>query len=329
MPITCSQSAIGNRRSATGPPAFTLIELLVSLSIMAVIFAALGSTIVLAARALDQEAGPAGGALAARRATDRMLAEISAATSFSERTATSVTFTVPDRDGDGLPDTIRYAWSGVAGDALTRQYNAGPAQPFADDVQRLNFTYLLRTMEPPPPKEVESPERLLVAHEDAPGGLFKEQAVQDKNGCGAYFKPVLPPNALRWKVTRIDYVARRTAVGVGTMNFQVAYATSTLRPGAEVLATTSVPTSSLPLLPSWQSLTFTALDKLDPARGLCFTARTAAASVQGIFQYEDGGTPMTPNTHWMLFNSAAGWSGPQDFADMRIRVYGTVTTPAP
>ena len=36
---------------------------------------------------------------------------------------------------------------------------------------------------------------------------------------------------------------------------------------------------------------------------------------------------MTPNTHWMTFNNTIGWTGAQDFADMRIRVYGTVTTP--
>jgi hypothetical protein len=115
---------------------------------------------------------------------------------------------------------------------------------------------------------------------------------------------------------------------LGSMTFQVIYPTSTLRPGPEVLATMSVPTSALPLLPGWQPLSFTTLDKLDPTRGLCFTARTAAASVQGIFQYEEGGTPMTPNTHWMIFNSAVGWSGPQDLSDMRMRVYGTVTTAA-
>src|SRR4051794_4018386 len=140
-----SQSAIRNPRSAArlrSPKsiAFTLIELVISLAIMAIIATALGSTIVLASRALDQDAGPAAAAVAARRATDRMLADLAAAISFSERTATSVTFTVPDRDGDGVPETIRYAWSGSGGDALTREYNGGRPEAFADGVQRLNFT---------------------------------------------------------------------------------------------------------------------------------------------------------------------------------------------
>src|SRR5690349_22532054 len=98
------QSAIRNPRSAI---AFTLIEMLISLAIMALIAAALGSTIVLASRALDQQAGPGATTVAARRATDRLLGELAGATAFSERTATAVTFTVPDRDGDGAPETIR------------------------------------------------------------------------------------------------------------------------------------------------------------------------------------------------------------------------------
>lgn len=321
------RSKTNTREAKAGrPPGFTLIELTISLAIMAIIATALGSTIVLASRALDQDAGPAAAAVAARRATDRLLADLAAATGFSERTATSVTFTVPDRDGDGAPETIRYAWSGSSGDALTRQYNGAAAETFADGVQRLNFTYLLRTVDPPPPKEVESAEMRLVAHEDAPGGSFREQVVLEKTGCGAYFKPVLPVNAVRWKVTKIEFVARKALLANGTILFAVTTPTASLKPGTQVLAAPTLMASSLPLIPAWQAISISGVDNLDPAKGLCFTARTASSSVQAAFQYEDGGSPMTPNTHWMTYNSAVGWTGAQDLSDMRIRVYGTVTT---
>jgi len=35
---------------------------------------------------------------------------------------------------------------------------------------------------------------------------------------------------------------------------------------------------------------------------------------------------MTPNMHWMTYNNVTGWTGAQDLSDMRIRVFGTVTT---
>jgi prepilin-type N-terminal cleavage/methylation domain-containing protein len=323
MQLSAPPSTVRNPQRVAG---FTLVEVTISVAIMAVVAAALGSTLVLASRALDQDAGPAASVVATRRAADRMLAELTAAMSFSERTATSVTFTVPDRDGDGLPETIRYAWSGNGGDPLTRQYNNGAPESVADGVQRLNLTYLLRTVDPPPPREVESAEQLLIAHDDAPGGNFKELNLQDKNGCGAYFKPALPVNAVRWKVTRIEFVARKPLLANGTLVFQISYPTASLKPGTQVLASPTLAASSLPLLPAWQALTFNTLDNLDPTRGLCFTARTASTSNQASFQYEEGAVPMTPNTHWMTYNNSVGWSGQQDLTDMRIRVYGTVTT---
>ena len=52
-----------------------------------------------------------------------------------------MTFTVADRTGDSAADTIRYAWSGVAGDPLTRQINAGTAVTVAANVQSLQLSY--------------------------------------------------------------------------------------------------------------------------------------------------------------------------------------------
>jgi prepilin-type N-terminal cleavage/methylation domain-containing protein len=311
-------------RASTG---FTLVEMLISLTIMTTIAAALGSTIVLASRALGTDSGAASSTVATRRAVDRMLAELTEANGFSERTSTAITFTVPDRDGDGVPETIRYAWSGTAGAPLTRQYKGGAPDAVAADVQKFDLTYLLRTLDPPPPKEVESAEMVLIEHDNAPGGAFKEQAVQDKNGCGAYFKPVLPANTIRWKITRIEFVARRPVTALGSVTLSVAYANTSLKPGTQVLATASLGSASLPLLPAWQSVALSGLNQLDPTKGLCFTVRSSNTSVQAVCQYEEGGTPMTPNTHWIVFNNAIGWSGPQDLTDMRIRVYGTVTTP--
>ncbi len=127
--------------------AFTLIEVLVSIAIMAVLVTGIASAIVLATRAADGAGQPA--ALAdATRVIDQMTAELAVALSFSERTNTAVTFTVPDRDGDEAPETIRYAWSGVPGDPLTRTYKGGEATAVADNVHQFNLTYLLKTLTP-------------------------------------------------------------------------------------------------------------------------------------------------------------------------------------
>lgn len=68
-----------------------------------------------------------------------LLADIQLAQSFSENTTTAVTFTVPDRNGDNNPETIRYAWSGNAGDPLTRQYNSGAVVTVAENVHTFHI----------------------------------------------------------------------------------------------------------------------------------------------------------------------------------------------
>ena len=37
---------------------------------------------------------------------------------------------------------------------------------------------------------------------------------------------------------------------------------------------------------------------------------------------------MTPGTHWLAWSRTSGWTGAQDTADLRFRVWGTVTTTA-
>ena len=326
-------SAIRAPRSAIAyaPRAFTLIEMLISLSVMAIIMAALGSTIVLASRALDHEAGPGAATVAARRVTDRMLAELGAATAFSERSATAVAFTVPDRDADGLPESIRYAWSGTAGAPLTRQYNDKTPDVVAEDVREFDLSYLLRTPEPPTPAEVEGPEQVLIAHDAPPSGSVRELGVNSRVACGAYFKPSLPADAVRWKVTRVEVFVRRAGLSTpAPVIFDITDATATGRPGGTVLATSSVSAGALPLLPQWRAVAFSsdAVTSLTPGQALCLVARTNDTSAQAAFQYEDGGTAMAPGTHWLAWSRTSGWTGAQDTADLRFRVWGTVTTTA-
>jgi prepilin-type N-terminal cleavage/methylation domain-containing protein len=130
-------------------PAFTLVEMLVSLSIISIVMLALGSVVVLAGRALTTAtSGSASQAALARSAIDMMTSDLEVAISITEQTSTAVTVTVPPRGADISPETIRYAWDGVAGHSLTRQYNSGAALSIADNVTTLNFQFLTRTAGP-------------------------------------------------------------------------------------------------------------------------------------------------------------------------------------
>jgi hypothetical protein len=73
-----------------------------ALSLLGLLLAGLGSAVLLASRALPRTDRPTDALIAETRALSRMLAELEAACTISEHTATAVTFTVADRDGDGF-----------------------------------------------------------------------------------------------------------------------------------------------------------------------------------------------------------------------------------
>jgi prepilin-type N-terminal cleavage/methylation domain-containing protein len=107
--------------------AFSLIELSISTAITGVLLVSLAGVVVVASKALPPNLGTSERMLASAAAMDQMLAELRCAIDVSEAVATAVTFKVPDRDGDSVPETIRYSWAGV-GSPLMRTYNGASAQ---------------------------------------------------------------------------------------------------------------------------------------------------------------------------------------------------------
>jgi type II secretory pathway component PulJ len=142
-------------RRRAGPPkpfaakagGFTLIELVMGLAMTTVLLGAMVVTVSIAARSIDPSAGPAGRSVQAAGVLEQMEADLALALGFTEQTASAATFTVPDRNGDGQPETIRYYWLGAADGRLMKQVNGGTAVAIAQNVQQFNLTYLLKTVQ--------------------------------------------------------------------------------------------------------------------------------------------------------------------------------------
>lgn len=137
---------IDQRTRTRSRSAYTLIEMMVSMGTSVVLLAGLGSSIFLAGEALN-------GQSQGTRRTDGteilngINADISHAVRFTERTATSVTFEVPDRNGDLANETIRYHWTGAPNKLLEYTFNGGPPTVLASNVEAFNLSYLTRFME--------------------------------------------------------------------------------------------------------------------------------------------------------------------------------------
>lgn len=137
---------------------YTLIELLVAAASASVLMVGLSSALYVSSRAMNLDDGAIARRNAADMALSRVLADVAEANRFLTLDPTSLEFTVPDRDADGLVETLRYSWSGVAGDPLLRSVNGGADIPLIQDVQSLDFAALTQsvtaldvTLAPPPP----------------------------------------------------------------------------------------------------------------------------------------------------------------------------------
>jgi hypothetical protein len=134
------------RRRAYPRPAFTLVELTVNMVSVGVLIAGLASAMMLTLKTLPTDMSAAAESNRASRVLAQLSEDLQHATKFTEQTANAVTFTVPDRDGDGQVETLRYSWNGTPGQPLTYQYNTTAAVGIATNVQAFNLSKLNRTI---------------------------------------------------------------------------------------------------------------------------------------------------------------------------------------
>ena len=310
---------------------YTLLEVVISSAVLSIIMGAMVATILIASRSIDSSPGQA--LTDAGNVVDHVTTDLSLAQSFSEREANAVTVTVPDRDGDSQPETIRYSWSGQAGDPLLRTYNDGDAVVVVSNVYNFDLSYLTQTI----PKggnnsagsqEVESEVKTLIQHDNAPGGRFRDYKIKSANWCAQYFKPTLVGEATKWKITRVMFQAKRTGNSNGVITVQIRPANSSWKPTSTVLAETTVNESSWGSSYAWRTVDIGPITDLDPDKGYCLVLKYVSGSREvAKIQYEAYGKPMTAYTNWMTTsNRGSSWTNPEDRKDMRFRITGTVTT---
>jgi hypothetical protein len=99
-----------------------------------ILLAGLSSSLFIALRATETAATPTSSRIKANAALGELQADLEFALAFTEQSPNAIAFLVPDRDGDGQVETLRYAWSGTPGDPLTKQSNGGTVAAILEDV---------------------------------------------------------------------------------------------------------------------------------------------------------------------------------------------------
>ena len=315
-------------------PGLTLAELTVSLGVIATLMVATGSIMVITGRAVAMSATHA-----AEARTDDVATTIASdyrlAVSVIENTATSIAFTVADRDGDGVVETIRYSWSGTPGDSLMKQVNALPPVVVARDVRKFNLRYITRTVASAEPvQQVETTtDEEVYAHTS---GTTSPYSVTMTNHCAQYFIPRFSrADATSWRVTQVQFMASRVSGSTTGRQWFVrlyhANADGTPNLGLGVIEEQTLQMSSLTTGMQWSPLIgFTKLDQnLDCNTGYCVVVGQNVVSTvisNGSVGYD--GASGDANGVWSTYSSTSGWQS-SGTRDMKIRVMGRYKYPAP
>ncbi|MCK4343310.1 MAG: hypothetical protein KAY37_16470 [Phycisphaerae bacterium] len=311
-----------NRNSAVR--GLTLVELMVSTTATVILLGGLASAVLLATQALPENSAELDGIVDAGEAIGQLTSELLCAVSVTENTAAAIEFTVADRSGDNSPETIRYEWSGTAGDPLTRQYNGGSVLTILEDVDFFELANQVTAVTVPgDPIEVESEEILLTSFTGT--GHLVSKRVKDDRWHAQYFNPILPGEVLRWRVTRVLFQAKIDGAATGTGLVQLRPADVNMKPTTEVLAQLPLVEADLSDAFEWRDFIFPNAAEQLPGDGLCFVIQHVANSPSGKVHIQDGGVE-EPNIVRLQSNDSGGSWNVQDQQSLLFYAYGTVTT---
>lgn len=306
--------------------ALTLIEMLVSLAILGVILGAVGSVMVLSAKALPSGSEPTAVSSSARDSLRGLVAEAELATSFTTATARVMVFTLADRDANGSAETVRYEWSGTAGDPLTRVYNSGRTDTVIPGVQSLTFTYETEadTVDAGTTSAT-SPEVCFFTNTT---GTTGESSFDLNTWVGQIFTPLLPTNATAWKLTRFRYSIAADGTKSGTTQIQIRpVSTSTYQPSAvNHLSTTklesAIPGSSY----LWYSVDASSVPQQPRGGALVIVMGNTGLTSSGKVRVMRSG--YAQSGCWLIdkLPAVSLWTATTDGA-MQLEIFGTYTYP--
>jgi hypothetical protein len=302
----------------------TMVETTAALVIMMVITGSVVTAarlMVVGATGLEQESRIRE---TARLATMRMREELAAATTISELTSSSITFTHPDTDGDSLSEVIRYSWGGKEGDPLIREIRGIPRN-IVDACS--GFALAVDVQAPASAAIAGHGEEMLLAYHDFDATRTYssyEYGLSQSNLIAHCFTPSMA-GASRFRLTRVR--AQIGAAGT-TTNGEVVLSlttTSSGNPTTTVIDSARLPVRNLGTPPEWHELVFAADTPLTvgTAYALVFAADRANAAVVPFDTLVTGSPTLDSHAKFSTDRGGAWNSGsPAMSSDVRILVYG-------
>jgi prepilin-type N-terminal cleavage/methylation domain-containing protein len=314
---------IGQAPTRTHPTyGFTMLEVVLSLVILSIVLLAAQSAIMVAAKAVPNSQSASESVASAAGVMDQITADLQYAKTFSDMTANRIVFIVPDRTGDGQPETIRYEWSGLAGGALMRQMNGNTPVAIAPAVHFFELHYD-KNATTTNAGTAEGPEVVLSSYDTT--NSLNDAAVTESNWRAQHFNPILPADTVSWRVTRVFIKARIRGSNIGETRVQIRPAVSN-KPSNVILGETILYENTLTGSFTWKEIPIVQQVQLNPNYTACFVLEWKSDSESCDIQYR-GSLLFGEPVYCLLSGHDNSWNPSNDV--ILHYVYGRITTADP
>lgn len=287
--------------------AFTLVEVLLALALATIVLSALQSLIMIAGRAIPDLDGVQASTVAASDALERLTGEVSVAVEVLEVSATSITFSVNDWTGDDVLETIKYAWSGVAGDPLLRAVNGGNATVLIDSVESFSLA-----------ADTRQEDVFVGGNEQQLDGQLVQSIAVTTSGTARYVTPTaafaqriipnLPADTSSWKVRDVKIWAHTWKLSTGLLIIELrGFDTASGTPTDQVYGTRTVDTS----LVGGSGVAVTVdmnSSQMSPSQAVCFVVRTENSNVDSDLVFGLSTSGLGGRTAYVSGDGGASWT---------------------
>lgn len=291
-------------RITSARSAFTLTELVIAIAVSTVLVGGLLSAVAIATKAATP--GIASGVRESHAVLDQIASELANAIEIRSRTDRAISFVVPDRNNDGTGETLAYSWTGIAGSPLTRSINASTPVNVLDAIHefRLSFSLTAKSVETPG-TGAESLATTLISNTATSNAATT--SITATQWCGQYFRPVLPANAMGWRLSKLRFAAASDGASNGVTRVEIRSAADGDIPGSTVLTETTLLESALKGSIGWVEHTYTGMPLMNPNSGLCVVFRHQSDAVSCKVQHING-TYLTHGKFLVTTDGGLSWT---------------------
>lgn len=271
-----------SRRSAQRFPRKGLasLDLLVSIPSAAIILAGLGTCVTLMLRANSQDERFYRNVQQIADASWQMAMEIEMANAIAATSPTAIEFCVPDRNGDSLPEQIRYEWktnSTATQRDLYRSINRGAETPIVTNLTGFELQYNYASASSIP-NRFRSESVLLKKVDSVPSVEYLERSIDSRNHVSISFLPDSVTSTASWDLGSLKFMLRTTdPKSSGNLRLRVTAVDANLVPSLSTVYA-DIEISNRDLSPRYQYIEFplAPIDRLSSTTRLAVVLSTSA-----------------------------------------------------